>query len=83
MAIKKYRVPRTRDLGFGWKVYIKQVGPDIFKAFNCPGLPGIWMVDDKTIYIDKRISYQKKIEVYFHELIHAVADFEVRARGGI
>lgn len=81
MANKKHRIPKTKDLGFGKKIFIKQVHPDILKAMNCSNLPGCWMVDDMTIYLDKTINYQYKMETYFHELIHAVTDIEVRSRG--
>jgi Zn-dependent peptidase ImmA (M78 family) len=79
----KHRIPRTKDMGFGWRIFIKQITPESMKAMSSDPLPGLWMVDDMTIYIDKNMSYQRKMETYFHELLHAIADIELRARGGI
>ena len=77
------RLPRTRDLGFNWKIKIKLVSKEVLRAMGCEGLPGAWSVDDLTIFIDKTISSSRKQETYWHELYHALADIELRARGGI
>ena len=77
------RIPKTTHLGYGWKVSIHLVSKEVMTAMGCPGIPGAWDVDKMTIFIEKSISSARKQEVYWHELYHALADIEVRARGGI
>jgi hypothetical protein len=76
-------VPRTRDLGFGYKIAIKPVSPAMMKAMGCDGWAGAWVADEMTIYLDKSMSLIRKAEAYFHELGHAVSDMQIKVRGGI
>lgn len=77
------RLKRSIDFSGGWKVNIKLISRDELTKMNDEYVPGCWDVDTMTVYIDRAISFQRKLETLFHELQHAIPDIELRCRGGI
>lgn len=78
-----YRIPRYLDLPFGYTVEIKQLSHKSFVDEWGEGCYAIWDVDDNggTIFLDKSRPIKKRRADLVHEVIHAVADFQVKILG--
>jgi len=76
---KRYRLPRSVNLGRGYLVKIRVMPMAELK--HAAGIEdeegavdGAWEHETLTIYIDRGLSIKRRWEIYWHELLHAVND---------
>ena len=79
-----YRIPKYIDLPFGFEIEIKQLSHKAFVEEAGEDCYACWQVEENggTIFLDKSRDIKKRRADLCHEVIHAVADWQVAMLGG-
>lgn len=73
------RIPHRFTLPFGFTVKIKLISPKnpiLYDTETKEQLDGLWLVDERTIYINKELPPRKLRYILLHESMHCVADWQ-------
>ena len=74
------RLPRKIALPFGYLVAVRLVGDrEMLEAMDEDDpielADGLWDVDNRVIYVRRKLPFRRKAEVLGHELDHALNDW--------
>jgi len=69
------RLPDEVQL-LGVTVTVEVVSRQQLDAIGGTGAYACWLVDRRTIYILRSLSWPKKVEAFAHELEHAFTDYK-------
>jgi hypothetical protein len=77
------RIPKYIDLPFGYEVEIRQLSHKAFVEECGEDCYAMWEVGDNggIVYLDKSRDIKKRRADLAHEVIHAVADWQVKVLG--
>jgi len=69
------RLPRTLVFPFGYRVKVKLATKAKMMEVCGDAPDGLWLVEERTIYIRKRLPMARKRYILAHEMQHALNDF--------
>ena len=73
----RLHIPARVNFGLGYKIKVVQLPHTDFIEECGEGCYACWLVDERTIYLDTSRTIRKRRADYCHELVHAVADFQI------
>ncbi|NGZ94948.1 MAG: hypothetical protein CV089_02235 [Nitrospira sp. WS110] len=79
--MKRWCLPKHIHLPWNFIVKVVQLSPEALYELAGPGVQACWTSDDRTIYLDKTRSIRCRRADLAHEMLHAVADWEVWVMG--
>lgn len=75
------RIPKRVVLPFGYVITVKQLSnKEVESLLGVDTIAG-WVVEDKSIYLDKSRPVKKRRADLAHELVHALADWQAHVLG--
>lgn len=76
-------LPSSVRLPFGYTITVKTVSARTLKRIAQNDVHGCWDVETRTVWIDRALGEPEQRYVFTHELMHALADFQHHALGGL
>ena len=75
--MQRMRIPSRVKLPFGYEIKVKIFPKTKLLEVDPDPADGLWDVNTRTIYISKSLTHTEQIGILSHEMLHAMADWNL------
>ena len=70
------RIPKVLHLPYNYSITVKQISKEYMEdTLGLEDCEGAWLVDDRTIFVRKDLSFINQMDTFLHELDHGINDY--------